>query len=382
MIFRTVYHLAGCTKPMKRLWISSMEDSAIREGFANLKPGRDYDPLHQSALCRAKADWLIGINATRLFSVLYHKTLTVGRVQTPTLKMLADRDAKITGFQKEKYHIVHIAGGGMEAASDRFPDPSEAESVKTACMGARAVCASIQREKKTEQPPKLYDLTTLQREANRLFGFTAKQTLDYAQTLYEKRLLTYPRTDSRFLSDDMEQTAAGIVAGIVPILPFMEGAAFSPNIPRVLNSAKVSDHHAIIPTAEFVKQGFSGLADSERKLLFLVCCKLLCAVAPAHEYEAVTAVFICAGQEFTAKGKTVLAAGWKDIDRRFRASLKTDADEDSGDMAELPELAEGQVFEDVAASVTEHYTSPPKPYTDVLCCQCGAWKAPRKKGAG
>ena len=364
LIFRTVYHLAGCTKPMKRLWISSMEDSAIREGFAHLKPGRDYDPLHQSALCRAKADWLIGINATRLFSVLYHKTLTVGRVQTPTLKMLADRDARITGFQKEKYHIVHIAGGGVEAASDRFLDPGEAESVKTACGGARAVCASIQREKKTEQPPKLYDLTTLQREANRLFGFTAKQTLDYAQTLYEKRLLTYPRTDSRFLSDDMEQTAAGIVAGIVPILPFMEGAAFSPNIPRVLNSAKVSDHHAIIPTAEFVKQGFSGLADSERKLLSLVCCKLLCAVAPAHEYEDVTAVFTCAGQEFTAKGKTVLAAGWKDIDRRFRASLKTDADEDSGDVAELPELAEGQVFEDVAASVTEHFTLPPKPYTE------------------
>ena len=364
LIFRTVYHLAGCTKPMKRLWISSMEDSAIREGFAHLKPGRDYDPLHQSALCRAKADWLIGINATRLFSVLYHKTLTVGRVQTPTLKMLADRDAKITGFQKEKYHIVHIARGGMEAVSDRFPDPAGAESVKTACGGARAVCASIHREKKTEQPPKLYDLTTLQREANRLFGFTAKQTLDYAQTLYEKRLLTYPRTDSRFLSDDMEQTAAGIVAGIIPILPFMEGAAFSPEIRRILNSAKVSDHHAIIPTAEFVKQGFSGLADSEKKLLSLVCCKLLCAVAPAHEYEAATATFTCAGQEFTAKGKTVLAAGWKDIDRRFRASLKTDADEDGEAAPELPAITEGQVFEDVAASVTEHFTSPPKPYTE------------------
>ena len=364
LIFRTVYHLAGCTKPMKRLWISSMEDSAIREGFAHLKPGRDYDPLHQSALCRAKADWLIGINATRLFSVLYHKTLTVGRVQTPTLKMLADRDAKITGFQKEKYHIVHIAGGGMEAVSDRFPDPAEAESVKTACGGARAVCASIQREKKTEQPPKLYDLTTLQREANRLFGFTAKQTLGYAQTLYEKRLLTYPRTDSRFLTDDMEQTAAGIVANMVPMLSFMEGAAFSPEIRHVLNSAKVSDHHAIIPTAEFVKQGFSGLADSEKKLLSLVCCKLLCAVAPAHEYETVTATFTCAGREFTAKGKTVLSPGWKDIDRRFRASLKTDADEDGETVKELPELTEGQIFEDMAASVTEHFTSPPKPYTE------------------
>ena len=364
LIFRTVYHLAGCTKPMKRLWISSMEDSAIREGFAHLKPGRDYDPLHQSALCRAKADWLIGINATRLFSVLYHKTLTVGRVQTPTLKMLVEREVKITGFQKEKYHIVHIAGGGVEAASDRFPDPAEAESVKTACGGAQAVCASIQREKKTEQPPKLYDLTTLQREANRLFGFTAKQTLDYAQTLYEKRLLTYPRTDSRFLSDDMEPTAAGIVADLVPMLAFMEGAAFSPETRRILNSAKVSDHHAIIPTAEFVKQGFSGLADSEKKLLSLVCCKLLCAVAPAHEYEAVTATFTCAGHEFTAKGKTILTAGWKDIDRRFRASLKTDADEDGKTVRELPELAEGQVFEDVAASITEHFTSPPKPYTE------------------
>lgn len=364
LIFRTVYHLAGCTKPMKRLWISSMEDSAIREGFANLKPGRDYDPLHQSALCRAKADWLIGINATRLFSVLYHKTLTVGRVQTPTLKMLVDRDAKITGFQKEKYHIVHIAGGGVEAASDRYPDPAEAENVKTACAGAQAVCASIQRERKTEQPPKMYDLTTLQREANRLFGFTAKQTLDYAQTLYEKRLLTYPRTDSRFLTDDMEQTAAGIVADLVPMLTFMEGAAFSPEIRRVLNSAKVSDHHAIIPTAEFVKQGFSGLADSEKKLLSLVCCKLLCAVSPAHEYEAVTATFTCGGQTFTAKGKTVLSPGWKDIDRRFRASLKTDADEDGEAAPELPAITEGQVFEDMAASVTEHFTSPPKPYTE------------------
>ena len=364
LIFRLVYGHAGCRKPMERLWISSMEDAAIRDGFEHLRPGSDYDKLYDAAVCRAGADWLIGINATRLFSVLYHKTLTVGRVQTPTLKMLADRDAKITGFQKEKYHIVHIAGGGMEATSDRFPDPAGAESVKTACMGARAVCASIQREKKTEQPPKLYDLTTLQREANRLFGFTAKQTLDYAQTLYEKRLLTYPRTDSHFLSDDMEQTAAGIVAGIVPILPFMEGAAFSPEIRRILNSAKVSDHHAIIPTAEFVKQGFSGLADSERKLLSLVCCKLLCAVAPAHEYEAVTAGFTCAGYEFTAKGKTVLAAGWKDIDRRFRASLKTDADEDGEAAPELPAITEGQVFEDVAASVTEHFTSPPKPYTE------------------
>ena len=201
LIFRFVYQMAGCKKPFKRLWISSMEDAAIREGFAHLKPGADYDDLYQSALCRAQADWLVGINATRLFSILYHKTLTVGRVQTPTLNMLVDREAKISNFKKEKYHVVHIAAGGMEAASDRFMNPDDADATKTACAGAQAVCVSVKREKKTEQPPRLYDLTTLQREANRLFGFTAKQTLDYAQQLYEKKLLTYPRTDSQYLTD-------------------------------------------------------------------------------------------------------------------------------------------------------------------------------------
>ena len=192
LIFRFVYQMAGCKKPFQRLWISSMEDAAIRAGFQHLKPGADYDALYQSALCRARADWLVGINATRLFSILYHKTLTVGRVQTPTLKMLVDREAKISGFQKEKYYIVQLAADGIEAVSGRISDAAEAGKVRAACAGARAVCASIQREKKTEQPPRLYDLTTLQREANRLFGFTAKQTLDYAQQLYEKKLLTPP----------------------------------------------------------------------------------------------------------------------------------------------------------------------------------------------
>lgn len=365
LIFRFVYQMAGCQKPFSRLWISSMEDSAIREGFQNLKPGADYDALYQSALCRSKADWLIGINATRLFSVLYHRTLTVGRVQTPTLKMLADRDEAITHFQKEKYHIVHISAGGAEAVSSRVPDAAGADAIKTACAGAQAVCASVTREKKTEQPPKLYDLTTLQREANRLFGFTAKQTLDYAQALYEKRLLTYPRTDSRFLTDDMEQTAADTITGLIPLLPFTEGVELTPEIHPVLNSAKVSDHHAIIPTAEFIKQGFTGLAESEKKLLSLIACKFLCAVAAPHVYEAVTASFTCAGNEFTAKGRTVLCGGWKEIDRRFRASLKTDTDGDGAEPdKELPELSEGQTFEDVAASVTEHFTTPPKAYTE------------------
>ena len=364
LIFRFVYQMAGCRKPFERLWISSMEDSAIKDGFAHLKPGHDYDPLYQSALCRAKADWLIGINATRLFSVLYHKTLTVGRVQTPTLKMLVDRDAKITDFKKEKYHIVHIAAGGADAVSSRFSDAAEANTVKAACAGAQAVCASVAREKKTEQPPKLYDLTTLQREANRLFGFTAKQTLDYAQTLYEKKLLTYPRTDSQYLTDDMLPTVESLVSGLWDKVPFAKGLNLSPQFDRILNSKKVSDHHAIIPTAEFVKQGFDGLAESERKLLSLICCKLLCAVAGPHIYEAVTATFTCAGKEFTAKGKTVLSPGWKEIDRRFRSSLKTDSDEEAEAVRELPELTEGQTFADVAASVTEHFTTPPKPYTE------------------
>ena len=361
LIFRFVYQQTGCTKPVKRLWISSMEDAAIREGFANLRPDSDYDALYQSALCRAKADWLVGINATRLFSVLYHKTLTVGRVQTPTLKMLVDRDAKILRFQKEKYYTVGIQSGSLKADSGRIASMDEADTLKNACAGASAICSSVKREKKTEQPPKLYDLTTLQREANRLFGFTAKQTLDYAQQLYEKKLLTYPRTDSQYLTEDMGQTAQHLVSDLLELLPFAQGLDLTPEVGRILNSKKVSDHHAIIPTSEFVKQGFTGLAESESKLMNLVCSKLLCAVAAPHEYETVTAVFSCAGNEFTAKGKTVLVPGWKEIDQWFRSNLKADTEEEV--LNTLPEPAEGQSFS-VMANVSEHFTSPPKAYTE------------------
>ena len=363
LIFRFVYQMAGCTKPVKRLWISSMEDAAIREGFANLRPDSDYDALYQSALCRAKADWLVGINATRLFSVLYHKTLTVGRVQTPTLKMLVDRDAKILRFQKEKYYTVGIHSGSLKADSRRIASMDEANTLKNACAGNDAICISIQREKKTEQPPKLYDLTTLQREANRLFGFTAKQTLDYAQQLYEKKLLTYPRTDSQYLTEDMGQTAQHLVSDLLGLLPFAQGLALTAEVGRVLNSKKVSDHHAILPTAEFAKQGFTGLAESECKLLSLICAKLLCAVAAPHEYETVTAVFSCAGNEFTAKGKTVLIPGWKEIDQRFRSTLKADSEEEMEVLNTLPELTEGQSFS-VVADISEHFTFPPKAYTE------------------
>ena len=363
LIFRLVYQMADCTKPVKRLWISSMEDAAIREGFANLRPDSDYDALYQSALCRAKADWLVGINATRLFSVLYHKTLTVGRVQTPTLKMLVDRDAKILRFQKEKYYTVGIQSDSLKADSGRIASMDEANTLKSTCAGTSAICTSIKRERKAEQPPKLYDLTTLQREANRLFGFTAKQTLDYAQQLYEKKLLTYPRTDSQYLTEDMGQTAQHLVSDLLGLLPFAQGLDLTPEVGRILNSKKVSDHHAIIPTSEFVKQGFTGLTESECKLMNLVCFKLLCAVAAPHEYETVTAVFSCAGNEFTAKGKTALVPGWKEIDQRFHSTMKADGEEEAESLNILPELAEGQSFR-VTSTVSEHFTSPPKAYTE------------------
>lgn len=363
LIFRLVYEAAGCTKPFSRLWISSMEDAAIREGFADLRPGADYDPLYQSALCRQKADWLIGINASRLFSVLYHRTLNVGRVQTPTLAMLADRDSKIVLFRKEKYHHVRLALEGAEAVSDRIVSPKDAQAIRDACDGLQAVCVSLVRGKKTEKPPKLYDLTTLQREANRVFGYTAKQTLDYAQSLYEKKLLTYPRTDSRYLTVDMAETASVVLHLAARVPPFDACPEFFPDVLALVNDKEVFDHHAILPTLELEKANVPGLPVGERNILLLVCCKLLCAAAEPFVYEAVTATFNCGGHPFTAKGKQVLSQGWRAIQEVFRSSLK-EKPEDEDSESVLPDLTEGQVFEPVAASVTEHFTSPPKPYTE------------------
>ena len=367
LIFRFVYEAAGCKKPMRRLWISSMEESAIKAGFENLKDGRDYDALFASALCRAKADWIIGINATRLFSCLYNRTLNVGRVQTPTLKMLVDRDAAITDFKKEKYYHVRLDLSGAEAASGKICAAEEAKELKAACEASRAVCTSLVREKKTAAPPKLFDLTSLQREANRIFGYTAKQTLDLAQALYEKKLLTYPRTDSNYLTDDMEETAAKVIALLCGTLPFMAGMGFSPEIARVLNSKKVSDHHAIIPTMELAKTDLAALPESERNILTLAGARLLMATAAPHTFEAVTAVFECAGQSFIARGKTVLSDGWKEIDRRYRAALKNKPETDDADSdteKTLPPFTEGQTFENPTATVTEHDTTPPKPHNE------------------
>ena len=368
LIFRFVYEVAGCKKPMRRLWISSMEDEAIRDGFSHLKDGRDYAPLFASALCRAKADWIIGINATRLFSCLYNHTLNVGRVQTPTLKMLVDRDAAITTFKKEKYYHVRLMLPGAEAISERLPAADEARELKKACEAAQAVCASLSREQKTAAPPKLFDLTSLQREANRIFGYTAKQTLDLAQALYEKRLLTYPRTDSSYLTDDMGDTAAAILSMLCGKLPFMEGVVLTPEVSRLLNSKKVSDHHAIIPTMELARTDLSGLPETERNILTLVGARLLMAAAEPHTFEAVTAVFECAGQTFTAKARTVLSDGWKGLERRYRATLKTKPDpEDSEENGLLPgtlSFSEGQIFDRPTAKVTEHDTTPPKPHNE------------------
>ena len=368
LIFRFVYDVAGCKKPMRRLWISSMEESAIKAGFASLKDGKEYDPLYSSALCRAKADWIIGINMTRLFSCLYGKTLNVGRVQTPTLKMLVDRDAAITTFKKEKYYHVRLSLSGVEAASAKIHAAEEAGNLKAACEAAQAVCTSVTREKKTVAPPKLFDLTSLQREANRIYGYTAKQTLDLAQALYEKKLLTYPRTDSSYLTDDMGGTAAQIAALLAGKLPFMQGADFTPEISRLLDSKKVSDHHAIIPTMELAKADLAALPESERNILTLAGARLLMACAAPHFIETVTAVFSCAGQEFTAKGKTVLAEGWKGLERRFMATLKKEADtEDDEENAlslDVPPFAEGQTFDNPQAAVTEHFTTPPKPHNE------------------
>ena len=368
LIFRFVYNTAGCKKPMRRLWISSMEDEAIRDGFSHLKDGRDYATLFASALCRAKADWIIGINATRLFSCLYNHTLNVGRVQTPTLKMLVDRDAAITTFKKEKYYHVRLMLPGAEAISERLPAADEARELKTACEASQAVCASVVKEQKTAAPPKLFDLTSLQREANRIFGYTAKQTLDLAQALYEKRLLTYPRTDSSYLTDDMGDTAAGIITMLCGKLPFMEGVALTPEVSRLLNSKKVSDHHAIIPTMELAKTDLSGLPETERNILTLAGARLLMAAAEPHTFEAVTAVFECAGQTFTAKARTVLNDGWKGLERRYRATLKTkpapEDSEENGLLSGTLSFSEGQTFDSPTAKVTEHDTTPPKPHNE------------------
>jgi DNA topoisomerase III len=350
LIFRTVYYMTGCTKTMKRLWISSMEDASIRRGVADLRPGRDYDGLYQSALCRARADWLVGINATRLFSVLYHRTLNVGRVLSPTLALLVQREADIDAFRPEAFYTVGISCVGMEAVSRKFRERAEAEALAQACAGLPVTVTAVQCAEKTETSPRLYDLTTLQRDANRLLGYTAQQTLDYLQAIYEKKLCTYPRTDSRFLTDDMEASVPALVSAAAVICETDAPQTFFAK--QACDSGKVSDHHGIVPTASAAKADVSVLPLGEREILRLVARQLLLAVSGPHRYMETTVTLSCGDTEFTAKGRTVLDAGWK-----------TYAEKEQPGTA-LPPLAEGQTLHLRDVVVKEGHTTPPRRYTE------------------
>lgn len=362
LIFRLVYHMTGSKKPFERLWISSMEEQAIQEGFENLKPGSEYDRLYESALCRQEADWLVGMNGTRLFTVLYAgKTLKVGRVQTPTLAMLAEREMQIADFKKEPYYRVRIQTEGMEAYSEKLADKGTAESIQKICQNAQTQVMDIQREEKTISPPKLYDLTTLQRDANRLFGYTAKQTLDYVQSLYEKKLVTYPRTDSQYLSDDMADTAAAMIDHIFQSGLVVRKEETVWNTGRLLNSKKVIDHHAIIPTAEIVKGKVLLLPKAENTVLTLIASRFLCAAGEEQEQERIRVNMDCSGHSFEANGKIIGKRGWKQYELKAGDILeKADQEEE----IDLPSLVPGQVLKVIQAEVKEAFTQPPKHFTE------------------
>ena len=360
LIFRLVYMQAGCDKPFSRLWISSMEDSAIREGMANLKTRSEFDNLYYSALCRMWADWIVGINATRLFSLLYRKTLNIGRVQTPTLAMLTERHNQITFFKEEKFYKVNIHIGGVTASTERINDETTANNILSSCRNFPVVCESVTSERKSVAVPKLFDLTSLQREANKILGYTAKQTLDYAQSLYEKKLITYPRTDSRYLTDDMSETLSAVLHMAAKVPPFDSIPNFYPSTEQVINNKKVSDHHAIIPTKELEKTDLGTLTNGERLLLLLIICRMLCAVYYPYTYESVTNEFKCKGHTFTLKGTKVISLGFKEI-QNF---MKFELDEDDEKDVILSDFHQGQVFENCEMDVSEHKTKPPKPHTE------------------
>ena len=373
LIFRSVYELAGCQKPMKRLWISSMEDSAIKEGFANLRPGADYDGLRDAALCRAKADWLVGINATRLFSVLYHRTLNIGRVMSPTLALIVQREAEIDTFEPVPFYTVSLELPGLTVSGERMSDRASAQQLKEACQGAAVTIKKVECKEKSEKPPALYDLTTLQRDANRLLGFTAQQTLDYLQSLYEKKLCTYPRTDSRYLTADMADSLPVLVNLVANAMQFRKEIAISCDAAQVINDKKVTDHHAVIPTRNLKDADLSSLPVGEKAVLELVALRLLCAVAQPHIHSETVVTADCAGGEFTAKGKTVKHPGWRMLDAAYRSALKNAEPDKENEDKTLPELSEGQTLPISNAAVKEGKTSPPKHFTDVIFCERKEW---------
>ena len=381
LIFRLVYHKAGCRKPFERLWISSMEDSAIREGFENLRSGTEYDALYEAALCRERADWIVGINATRLFSTLYGQTLNVGRVMTPTLAMAVMREAAIAAFKPEPFYTVQIGLDGFTAASERFKKKSDAEAVSKDC--SIAAVTKAERKEKNEKPPSLYDLTSLQRDANRVFGYTAQQTLDYTQNLYEKKLVTYPRTDSRYLTDDMAHNLPDLVNMAFHTFPAPGVDKVPVHAEQVVDNKKVTDHHAIIPTRELQKCNLNELPKGELAILQLISTRLFVAVGDPHRYAETVIELDCGGTAFSAKGKTILHNGWKALARKS-GSTKSDEKEQA-----LPSVSVGDEIAVTSTEIKEGKTSPPKHYTEDTLLQsmetAGADEMPdevERKGLG
>ena len=347
LIFRDLYYLVGCVKPMKRLWLSSMEEDAIREGFQNLHDGAEYDGLYKAALCRVKADWLVGMNATRLFSVLYHRTLNVGRVISPTMAMLVQREADISAFQPQPFYTPVITCGNAEASGGRFENKADAEAVAAAC-GPTATVTKLERMERVKKAPALFDLTALQREANRRCGFTAQQTLDYLQALYEKKLCSYPRTDSRFLTNDMQDGVKVILLRAAELCGVTPPESYDPS--TVCDSAKVTDHHAIIPTATAAGMGLDELPEGEAKILGLVCWGVLRALAGDCRYSETTMTLNSGGRDFTIKGKAVLDPGWTAYEKKEAERT-------------VPDYNEGQTVE-ITASVHTCTTTAPSHYTE------------------
>ena len=360
LIFRLVYHQCGCTKPFTRLWISSMEDAAIRAGFANLRPSTEYDALYKAALCRERADWLVGINATRLFSCLHGVTLNVGRVMTPTLAMTVEREAAIAAFRPEPFYTVLLQMEGYMASSERFKEKAKAEELLAECRkSSRAFVQKSERKEKAERPPALYDLTTLQRDANRMLGYSAQQTLDYTQALYEKKLVTYPRTDSRYLTEDMAAGLPGLVMDTAAAFGFR--GAIPVHAKQVIHNQKVSDHHAILPTQSVARVDLSSLPAGEGSILRLIAARLLSAVGEPYRYAETTVQIECAGQTFTAKGRTVLDEGWKAIER----AIFGDAAEKIGEnLGVLTEIQDNETLSVLDAQLKEGRTTPPKHFTE------------------
>lgn len=366
LIFQRVYVLAGCRKPVKRLWISSMEDAAIQKGFQTMKSEEEYKNLCMAAVCRAQADWLIGMNGTRAYTTRYFKRLVVGRVQTPTLAMLAERQERIEHFQKEAFYKVALTDGKLTVVSENIANEEAADLLAALCNGSTAVVTQMKKECKKSFPPKLYDLTSLQREANRYFGYTAKRTLDMLQELYEEKLVTYPRTDSQFVTEDMKDSVEELVEKMPVLLSFVDYGQLGHGIKRVINNAKVSDHHAILPTKEAVEKGIADLPADKKNLMMLICQQLVQATGEEYLYEQTDITVKCQEQDFKARGKIPVQMGFKKVEKAFKQlCVKTEPVEEKEKETSIPAgYEEGMRLFPVKADKTTHYTSPPKPFNE------------------